>query len=372
MLRGIFFSAFLTSCLLSTVSYAMEGADSRTMQNIRIEKKAELDQFIKEYRETGKPISLAVACGSKEMPEKITQYFHSSVPAVENWVGLDLFLTDQNPWGGPHIRMDVNNTIHWQQVAHYLKENNVEVQTVALTIGFPAFSSSIFQESILPLVKKGGMVVYPECFRISEAGRFALNHRHSLHSIKYGKNFDTGLWNYYNPEGTCYQNTEALLQDTMGWIEKSRSSMGTNVGDVGSFDINPIDTEKKLEARAFVSRITSVKTEFLDNGKWLHSKQVDGKWIHNDISKKLKELGIEVEYYDPIPVFTKTEDEFSQDYFKFFKDYMDDLKLDISGYKIYSSQMPLLEGVEWYEYPKDGTLKLTYYGGLPSLVFTKK
>lgn len=369
MLRSFVFSTFLTSCLFSTASFAMDDFDPRAMQNIRIEKKAELDQFFKEYREAGKPISLAVACGSKEMPEKIAKDFHSSVPAVENWMALDLYITDQNSWGGPHIRMDAHNPVHWHQVVDYLKENDIEVQTVALTTSFPAFSSSIFQESILPCVKKGGIVVYPECFRISEAGCFALNRK--LFSIKYGKKFDTGLWNYYHPDGTCYQNSEALFQETMRWIETTRSSMGTNVGSVDSFDINPIEAEKKLEAKVFVSRIMSVKPEFLDNGKWLHSKQVDGTWVHNDISKKLQELGIEVCHVVPLPVFTKTEKEFAEEYFVFFKDYINELHLNISSYKVYSSQVPLLEGTEWYDYPKDGSLKLTYYGGLPSLVLIK-
>lgn len=358
MIRTFMVSTFLTSCLFSTASFAMENfdphLDAKTMVHIRFEKQGELDQIIKEYKETGKPISLAVACGSLEMPDKIRSGFHSSVPAIENWIGLDLYRQDS--WGdittgGPHIRMDANNAQHWQEIADYLKESNVEVQTVALTICAPWISSSIIQDTLLPLVKKGGQIVYPECFRNTACYPHFEILEGSLFS-KYGDYYGGGpfvsaLERYHGPKGTCYQNQEALLESTMGWIGKYTSSQK--------------EAENRLEAKHFVNRVLSFNTEYLENGK--------PSW------SKLEELGSRGEWDAVKYLFTKTDAQFAEEYFSYFKEYMQELGFDSSSYKIcYSSQElknVLYKGAEDYVYPKDGTFKLTGYFGMPSLVLIK-
>lgn len=360
MIRTLFVATFLSSCLLSTASFAMEDfdphLDGKKMVHIRFEKQGELDQIIKEYKETGKPISLAVACGSLEMPDKIENAFKSDVPAIENWISLDLYRQDckeDTTTGGPHIRMDANNERHWQEVAHYLEKNEVKIQTVALTICAPWVSDPIIQDTLLPLVQKEGQVIYPECFRtIACFPQFDIDMECNLTS-KYGDfhgggPFVRGLASYHGSKGNCYQNQEALMASTMKWI--------------GEYTSSKLEAENRLAAKNFVNRVISFNLEYLDNGK-----------LRND---KLEELASSQEWDKVKHLFTKTDEQFAEDYFSYFKEYMNELDFDSSSYKIYYSsqerQNVLYKSAEDYVYPKDGTFKLTGYYGQPSLVLIKK
>lgn len=347
MLRNFSFLMLLASCVVSTASFAMDD----DLQNIRFEKQAEMKQFIKEYKETGKPISLAVACGAQEMPYKIRQNFKSSALPTENWIGLDLYLNDQDgSRGGPHVRMDVKNAFHWQQFANYLKENDVEVQTVALTIMEPSISSSILHDIILPFVKKGGHVVYPECFPTDLSGKYMVSGI-QFGCFSYGNDFEEGLKSFHARNSPWYQNKEKLRVDAEDFVQKNSLTMGGI--EKKTFD----ESEKKLEAKVFVNRVTSFKTEYLnDNGRILiQAVKTSG------MSSKTK------------PLFNKTEAEFAKDYLGWFKEYMMESYPSLN-YKIYCSsqeQNGELYGVEDYVYPQDGTFKFTGYGGRPSLVLIK-
>ena len=352
MLRNLPFLALLLSCPLSTTSFAMEDDFNfyhNKLPNICIEKSQELKQFFSEYKEKGKPISLAVACGSWEMPEKIQNAFQSNVPAIENWIALDLYLTDKDKFrGGPHIRMDVNNTLHWQEVATYLKENGVEVQTVALTILTPSISSPILHDIILPLVKKGGMVVYPQYFSSDVKSKFYVSGT-SFYCEAYGQEFENGLKSYRNPSSSYYLNKETLMETTIRWIGKLPGTIHhSTLGD----------SEKKFEAKVYINRVASFKEEYFNNGQIL--------------THKIKALGTPTGHSKHI--FTKTEAEFTKDYLGYFKEYMAEAYPSIN-YKIYCSSQETkgeLYGVEDYDYPKNGTFKLTGYAGDPSLVVIKK
>jgi hypothetical protein len=341
--------------LVSTASFAMEEfdphRDAKTMTHIRFEKQDELNFFVKEYKEKGKPIGLAVACGSLEMPDKIMREFKSKVPAIENWIGLDLYSTDKSTIGGPHIRMDAGNSQHWKEFAHYLKDNEVEVQTVALTICTPGVSSPIIHDTLLPLVKKGGLVIYPQCFHFLAGTCCTSTPMEIVRSEKYGERFFTSLKMYHDPmRADSYHNKDALVYSTIRWIEETPSSMAS--ARFFSFKINPIEAEKKLEAKVFVNFISSFKSEYLNNGDLNRYK----------LRSELKTIKT---------FFTKTTDEFLENYFIFFNEYMEELGFDSSSYKIFSSNK-LLKGVELYIYPEDGTFKLTGYCGNPSLVLIKK
>lgn len=352
------FLTLFASCFFSTTLLASDYFDFEKMQNIRIEKRSELDRMIEEYNENGKPIGLAVACGSGEMPYKIENDFHSPVPAIENWIALDLYLTDNDPIRhGPHIRMDAGNTLHWQQVAAYLNENRVKVQSVALTIWLPSVSSPILHETILPLVKEGGTVVYPDCFRTKRPSDFIIDIGNFKLASRYypGNSFDEGLSSFYHPVGKCYQDKEALIQETMHWIEKVPGCFGDMLR------ISSIEAEKKLEAKVFVDRISSIKLDCLKEGKWDYDKlEAEGK-INFYAGFK---------FYDDF--YSKTEKEFAQNYFAWFKESLNELGFASSSYKLYASKEHLIEGLEPYEYPKDGTYSFTGYAGYPSLVLIKR
>lgn len=381
--------SLLATCLLSTTSFAMEPletyVDMEKEKEIRFIRKATIEQYIKEYKEKGKPISLAVACRLGEMEEKITEHlwgFASSVPAIENWVSLDLC--------DAQILMDATNADHWKQTVGCFKENNVEFQTVALTICAPQVSSAILRDTIWPLVKKGGTVIYPECFRTGnpfifwERGAYNSLFSNNVHvrcsgnlsSHKYGTKFDEGLWHYHNPQGRYYQNKEALVEYAMGWMDGTTRAVLQPSASGSDVCINPVEPEKRLEAKVFANCITSVKPEFLKDGEWLYEDRQlrDGLILREyKILETLKALGIKIDAFriDVRPLFSKSQNEFAEDYYAFFKDYMRELGFDESSYKLYASKEHLLKGLEVYEYPKDGTFKPTGYRGWPSLVLRK-
>lgn len=146
---------------------------------IRIERFPELHSIITSYKENGKPIALAVACGQYEIPFELSlrreerqnfmmKELHPPIQDVikpnrikESWVALDLLLTDNNLMGGPHVRMDAGRENHWCQIIEYLKEKRVEISTIAMTAYGPDYSSRIVKNVLWPLLHQGGRIIYP-------------------------------------------------------------------------------------------------------------------------------------------------------------------------------------------------------------------
>lgn len=364
-MKSIKFLIALTSLLFSSITFAMDNEDIiydyfsyYKRPDICIEKADELNNMIYEYKSNGTPISLAVACGSKEMPKKIIKGFHSEQPVNEQWIALDLLLTDDSPAGAPHIRMDATNRRHWEQFAQYLKDNGIEVSTVAFTAFGPPVNSEILREIIMPIVKKGGHLVYPNYFSVNHCnnpeysqsadrryfGTFMIRMRNKL-IIKgcfNGKDcstfFSNTLKGYYIDENSGYfQDRQALEEHIMKWDQLQ--------------EMQP--AERDLAAKVFINRA-----------------------IHYNI--------LEGQYADPLNhdanvLFSRTPDEFSRDYIDFFRDYMTKIGFNPTSYKIYSKsyygpeEINLIKfyGTEPYVYPKDGTFNFLYGGGL-SLVLIKQ
>ncbi len=351
----------LTSFLFSTITFAMEDekfdhlefSQNPSAFKVRFEKREELNEMILQYKMNGKPISLAVACGAKEMPRKIIDLFNSLKPANEQWVGLDLYLTDEDEYrSGPHIRMDATNKAHWEQVIQYLKDNEVEVDTVAFTAFAPSVNSALLREIIMPIVKKGGRLVYPAYFAIKVRQNesadcmyfgpqlLILNGR-DLRGPKYLDEFKSSLKGYYMDQNSGYfKDTQALEASIMAWDGMEEFTE---------------DAERRLAVKVFANRVTSFNSIYVD--------------------KVLKRQLLPVNVDE---LFLKNPDEFSRDYIAFFRQYMTEIGFDPTSYKIYSKpthdseeqeniNLAELYEVEEYIYPQDGTFDLAGYGN-PSLV----
>ncbi len=359
-MHKLIYSAFLISLMISSASFAMEEegwedsshsySDLRKLKEIRIEKAAELDRILEEYREKGRPIGLAVACGSEEMPKKITEMFGSKVPVKENWISLDLLLTDSDSCRrGPHIRMDATNEHHWQQVVKYLKGKEIEVSTVAFTAFGPDIDSDLLRKTIMPVVKTGGLLIYPGYFPTDygdnrsadrvEFGDLIVNFG-ALRS-QYDPHYLSDLKNYHDPKGAFYHKEKELEKSTREWIKEFANR------DEG-------EARQKLRARVYVNRVVSFNPDYL-------TQVQKGKLIRKD-------------YLSPYPIsqlFLKTDKDFTRDYLTYFKDYMTEIGFDSSSYKTYSKEKAEIYGVEEYVYPEDGTFDLAPYDR-PSLVFIKQ
>jgi hypothetical protein len=371
-MKKLMYPLFTVSLLISCSSFAMdnETIDSHfsfnqpiQQKDILFEKQDEINQMIKEYHTKGTPISLAVACGSTEMPNKIKNEFKSLAPAKEQWLALDLLLTDKDKYrSGPHIRMDAMNVYHWSQLANYLKEQKVEVETIAFTAFGPGINSDLLKETIMPMVKKGGQLVWPSYFPTDTGHNksadiqgvgdiwfqgsvlmtdYTLTNEDGRY-INKGCFFDN-LKDYHFPEGKFYNNKEALFEATLEWIRKDQNK-----------------AKREFAAKSYVNRIVSF----------------DPKKITDLLNYKIRRRN------DPNAsfLFLKTPEEFTKDYIEYFREYMTEIGYDESSFKIYSHAFPNeftkenqaeLFGVEEYNYPKDGTFDLAGYGR-PSLVLFKK
>jgi hypothetical protein len=325
-------------------------------QGIVFEQPEAVKKIINEYHDHGKPIGLAVGCQLGNMESNITSFYGSTVQPKENWIALDI--------KNAHIWMDVTDKAHWQQLSQYLKEHKVEIQTVALTGMKPDISSPILNDSILPLMQKGGLIVYPECFQLTDC----FNQQHGLYSKKYGGNWEKGISSYHNHKSLSYHNKEALIQETVGWIDQARGTFGWGF----YADVMPTPAAKRLEAKFFVSQISALKSAMLTDGEFDYSKWAgyitDGEFDFNKWKKN-----IEMPCYSaPFILYTKKPNEFYEEYFIFFKEFMSESGYSSSIYKIYADPDNVVNGIEPYTYPKDGAFKLTGLRGEPSLVLFKQ
>lgn len=365
-MKKLMYPLFAVSLLISCSSFAMdnENIDSNfsfnqqiQQKDILFEKQDEINQMIKVYHTKGTPISLAVACGSTEMPNKIRDKFKSLAPAKEQWLALDLLLTDKDEYrSGPHIRMDATDKNHWSQLCNYLKEQKVEVETIAFTAFGPGINSDLLKETIMPIVKKGGQLVWPSYFPtdfgyntsadIQVVGNISFNG--CVLITAYNENnhegcFFENLKDYHFAEGKFYNNKKALFEATLEWIRLDKNK-----------------AKKELAAKAYVNRIASFDPKKIED---LLDYKISRRNDHNASF-----------------LFLKTPEEFTKDYIGYFREYMTQIGYDESSYNIYSHAFPdkftkenqaELFGVEEYNYPKDGTFDLAGYFR-PSLVLFKK
>lgn len=315
--------------------------------NVNFEKLEELKYMIREYHQNETPISLAVACGSKEIPNKIIDLFESKEPAKEQWIGLDLLLTDEDDRGGPHIRMDATNEIHWKQVVQYFKDNNVKVNTVAFTAFAPPVNSDTLRKDIMSIVKEGGRLIFPGRFAIDGhmfnksadceyTGIFpVVLNGYTIKKLNHVDAFMTALTNYHIKQNSGYfENEQALKEHIMGWD--------------GMKAITD-DAERRLAAKVFANRIMCFRIEYVRN-------ILEHRMIPEDFNE----------------LFSKNYKELSRDYIAFYREYMAEIGFDPTSYMIYTKDPELAElcKIEEYFYPQDGTFDLAGYGS-PSLVITK-
>lgn len=336
------------------IDYEINQCNQKTQKNIIFEKQEEINQMISEYHNKGKPINLAVACGSTEMPNKIKNEFKSLSPAKEQWLALDLLLTDKDDYhSGPHIRMDAIDTDHWSQLCKYLKEQKIEVETIAFTAFGPDIHSDLLKETIMPIVKKGGRLVWPSYFSTNYSDnksadimtfgniffmRYMLQTNYNKFNSTEESPFLKDVKNYHSSEGDFHNNKEALFEATLKWT--ASPSMGES------------EAAKELAAKVYVNRVISFKSELLDD-------LLNYKIRRND--------------QDASFLFSKKPEEFTKDFIGFFREYMTKIGYEESSYEIYSDNCAELYGVTEYKYPQDGTYSLVgYSGSSPSLVLFKK
>jgi hypothetical protein len=366
-MKKLLSSTFLVSLLFITPTFAMmeekeEGAfgppllQTVSLENqdkgeydwsynppphISIDEPEKLAEMIRQYREDGKPIGLAWACHTDEMPEKITEFFGSKVPPVENWISLNLH--------NCHIRMDATKKTHVKQVCNWLNEKGIKVSTVAFTCIPPAIDSFLLRKHIMPIVKEGGSLIFPGYFpshytfnlsadcdefgdlRVNNFGRFITKYKK-----KDIDHFKLDLSKYHNPEKAFFHNEEALLASTLSWIEE--------------FTGRKKEAGKKLAARVYINRIIFFKPEHLEIE---NPREFDGVKVNN--------------------LFSKSPDEFTCDYIQSYRDYLNESGFDPSLYRICATKPYAdLFGVEEYVYPKDGTYDVTGRTSRASLVLIKK
>ncbi|OJW52544.1 MAG: hypothetical protein BGO67_06305 [Alphaproteobacteria bacterium 41-28] len=358
----LIYSAFLISLIASSASIAMEGNEKDESETVRllpvekenksedidwflhpspnsqIEKPDELADMIKEYREKGKPIGLAWACHRDEMPKKIRKVFKSKTSPIENWISLDI--------QDCHIRMDARNEQHVVQVCNWLKENGIEVSTVAFTaFGLDVNTPSWL--SVYSVVKKGGLLIDPTYFPTyhrnpsadySEFGDIFLGYNDTM-DISYGNHFYQDVQNYHVTGGKFYQNQEALIASTMDWIEEKARHKG--------------EAGKRLAAKVYANRVVSFKAELVS--QWLPFIQ-NADVLNEDASQ----------------LFSKRPEDFTRDYISYYREFMTEIGFDSSSYKVYSGNKADIYGVTKYVYPEDGTYSRIGYGGNISLVVTKQ
>ncbi|OJW51006.1 MAG: hypothetical protein BGO67_11755 [Alphaproteobacteria bacterium 41-28] len=309
--------------------------------HISIDEPEKLAEMIRQYREDGKPIGLAWACHTDEMPEKITEFFGSKVSAVENWISLDV--------SNCHIRMDATKKTHIKQVCNWLNEHGIKVSTIAFTCIAPEPDSSLVQKHILPIVKEDGSLIFPGYFpshytfnssadckefgnlRVDSFGRLVTKYKK-----KDIDHFKSDLFNYHNPKGVFFHNEEAFLASTLSWIEEFTDRKG--------------EAGKKLAAGVYMNRIIFFKPE------------------HRVIENTFEFDGVKVNN-----LFSKSPDEFTRDYIQSYRDYLNEIGFDPSLYRICAKKPQAdLFRVEEYVYPEDGTYDVTGHTSQASLVLIKK
>lgn len=302
--------------------------------------------------------------GQQKCQIKFRDTFGSKVPPIERWIALDLYLTDEDPYrSGPHIRMDANNEDHWRQVADYLTQHDVQVQTVAFTAFGPSLESDILKKTILPIVKKGGLCIYP--------GYFATEY-----SSNTSADVDVfgDIW-FCPIQGLLFPRFhDQFLQDVREYhISKIVTSKDLLL-NLMKDEKHPIyfdvirrgklysDAYKKLIAKIYVNRVSSFKPEYLDNKVW------------RALSSKAREEVIKT-------AFSKLPEDFTRDYIVYFREYMEEIGYSPTTYESYSKAIPNRDGsianlaqyygVTEYVYAQDGTFDLSSYNR-PSLVLIKQ
>lgn len=383
----------------------------KNLPHMRIEKQSDLEAMFKEYHDNKRPLALAVCCGCKEIPDRIRYIypFYSTImervkdeyqrrggskarseeesheafeqilkavgaedypnflsfmcgfwipfvpydpnksgpPPQENWISLDLYLTDSDLRnGGPHIRMDVLKRDHWQELSKYLSLNSVKLRTIVITGYPPQFESPVLRDLILPLLEEGGQLVFrayhaspyiaqSDFAPINNNGKLFLSCLPSINTyIEDVRRF------HLEQTDTLYQNVEALIDKTMQWVGKEEDSI----------------ILKKLKARVYANRVACFDKAYYEA---VVMGKLDQKSFPDSNSTERSEL------------FTKSETQLTQEGIEFFRQYLDEIQFPIQRYRIVAKpQVAAKYGLEEYTYPQDGTHPLVYDDGM-RLVFVK-
>lgn len=170
-------------------------------EHIKIRLPLDLQRILSEYRENGKPISIAVSCGDRELPwreyltgtlgrDDVNSNDDHSDPTLqfssspidhkknkENFISIDPILgisPDMVEIGGSgrgagHIVMDATNFDHWKQLAEFLKQNNIKVHQIIFTAGMggPAVNLELNPELVktqLSMLESSGKLIEPYFF----------------------------------------------------------------------------------------------------------------------------------------------------------------------------------------------------------------
>lgn len=363
----------------------------------KIIKKEVLAKYIKEYKETGKPINIVVGCASNEIAGRIKDQFKSKIDPVENWIGIDLStclpnhregisipkIMSANRFGiskethpehflaNPDIQMNAYDKSEWNKLVNYLKSQKVKVSGIMFEgLGLPVFEAAFLWRRFASILKKGGHVYGKGHFFISDeevVGRFKRSRPMGLSLSGVGKNMGHILLGptmekgsnavrtfrhyanlYHNRKSSpIYQNENALYRkifkkmtlgakNSKGRDEKLSDCYGNNTS-LTSHISKITDAEIILSAFAYVNRVKYFNESYISN---------DWRWEKED-----KDL----------PIFKRTEEEFFADYLAVFKEYMksygfSDVKYQCDKNDLAS--MPVCEHIVPYTY-KDGTYDMS-------------
>lgn len=138
-----------------TPEYSITGPN-----NVTIRLPIDLKRIIDEYK-SGKPVSLAVSCGDRELPLRAyitSKYNNDSIldddalhnhfldkidysMIRDNYISIDPYLVVDNinqvqARGAGHINMNANNISHWQELKKFLDHYGVKISQIIFTAGF--------------------------------------------------------------------------------------------------------------------------------------------------------------------------------------------------------------------------------------------
>lgn len=162
------------------------------LQHIKVRLPIDLERIINEYKETNKPISIAVSCGDRELPWRANVAARMNDPSrpvyddfwddldeakidyginKENYISIDPLLgitcNKAVNRGAGHIIMDAMNSKHWQQFAEFLKGNSLKIHQIIFTAGMGDPQTSLLEKNntILPtqleILEPTGKLVEP-------------------------------------------------------------------------------------------------------------------------------------------------------------------------------------------------------------------
>lgn len=209
----------------------------RELTQIKIRLPIDLKRIFDEYHQSGKPISLAVACGDRELPwraniaalhndssrpnsESDWNSFGHMLPLnydanSENFISIDPLLgipstilegsahnSNLIGRGAGHLVMDAMKLEHWRQLAKFFEINNIKIHQIIFTTGMGSPTSSLefspeFFATQLSMLEAKGKIVDPYFLNGNNADKcfsslrrmfspYAENQEWWLQSARYG------------------------------------------------------------------------------------------------------------------------------------------------------------------------------------------